>query len=242
MVFEDLTLRGYCTESPISGLNFDQCRIALEKLAFFHAATAVLLEKNAETFDAYSKGTFNASHGDNLKYFTDVFQEFAAEAENLGLDTKIADKFKALAPKVIAKATQCYEKSPKEFNVLNHGDFWTNNILFKYENGQLVDALFVRNFASLLDQFYQVHYFPISDRLPKLCRWIPNYRLVLLFDNIRGYWNILQSPQPVDLHLPRDPEVDSRETKLQGKGANPKRIASGAATEGSLGWVVCFLR
>lgn len=45
MVFEDLTLRGYCTESPISGLNFEQCRIALEKLAFFHATTAVLLEK-----------------------------------------------------------------------------------------------------------------------------------------------------------------------------------------------------
>lgn len=45
MVFEDLTLRGYCTESPISGLTFEQCRIAIEKLAFFHAATAVLLEK-----------------------------------------------------------------------------------------------------------------------------------------------------------------------------------------------------
>lgn len=150
MVFEDLTLRGYCTESPISGLNFEQCRIALEKLAFFHAATAVLLEKNAEAFQAYSKGTFDPSHGANLKYFTDVVGEFAKEAESLGVDSKIADKLKALTPKVLAKATQCYQKNPKEFNVLNHGDFWTNNILFKYEKGQLVDALFVSKFKFLI--------------------------------------------------------------------------------------------
>lgn len=143
MVFEDLTLRGYCTESPISGLNFEQCRIALEKLAFFHATSAVLLEKNPDAFKAYSKGTFDPSHGANLKYFTDIFREFANEAESMGVDPKIANKFKALAPKVITKATQCFQKNPKEFNVLNHGDFWTNNILFKYQSGQLVDALFV---------------------------------------------------------------------------------------------------
>lgn len=145
MVFEDLTLRGYCTESPISGLNYEQCRIALEKLAFFHAATAVLLEKTPETFEAYSKGTFDPAHGTNLKYFSDVLREFANGAESLGFDATIANKFKAIAPKVISKATQCYQKNPKEFNVLNHGEFWTNNILFKYEGGQLVDALFVSN-------------------------------------------------------------------------------------------------
>lgn len=149
MVFEDLTLRGYCTESPISGLNFEQCRIAIEKLAFFHATTAVLLEKNPEAFEMYSRGTFDASHGNNLKYFPDVMREFANEAEALGMESKVAEKLRALAPKVITKATMCYQRNPKEFNVLNHGDFWTNNILFKYENGQLVDALFVRNSLGL---------------------------------------------------------------------------------------------
>lgn len=45
LFLEDLSEMGYCTESPSLGLNFDQSKFALEKLAFFHAASAYMMSQ-----------------------------------------------------------------------------------------------------------------------------------------------------------------------------------------------------
>lgn len=58
-------------------------------------------------------------------------------------------------PKVI----EDYTSSIKGFKVLNHGDFYTRNIFYKYKGNELVDALFV-DFQNavigtpLIDLFY----------------------------------------------------------------------------------------
>lgn len=36
------------------------------------------------------------------------------------------------------------------FQVINHGDMWVNNIMFKYDRGEPVDILFV-SFSSILE-------------------------------------------------------------------------------------------
>lgn len=45
LIFEDLTIRGYNIEDPQKGLSLDQSLLAIEKLAFFHAASVILLEQ-----------------------------------------------------------------------------------------------------------------------------------------------------------------------------------------------------
>lgn len=45
LFLEDLSESGYCTESPSLGLNLEQAKFALEKLAFFHAASACIINQ-----------------------------------------------------------------------------------------------------------------------------------------------------------------------------------------------------
>ncbi|KXJ69065.1 hypothetical protein RP20_CCG000306 [Aedes albopictus] len=143
MVLEDLTVRGYSVENQQLGLNLEQSKMALEKLAFFHAASAVLIDQNPKDFAKFSKGTFHVDHKDKLKYFTDALTVVAENASTLGIDSNIAAKLKALPAKALQKAIDSYCSDFHGLKVLCHGDFWTNNIMYKYNNNELVDAIFV---------------------------------------------------------------------------------------------------
>uniref|UniRef100_A0A182P2P1 CHK domain-containing protein n=1 Tax=Anopheles epiroticus TaxID=199890 RepID=A0A182P2P1_9DIPT len=143
VVLEDLTARGYSVENQTLGLSYDQSKMAVEKLAFFHAASAMMLSENGQAFPKFAKGTFHTEHKDKLSYFPDTIRLLAEMASELEIDQPLADKLRKLPEKTLQKAVEAYESDLKGFKVLNHGDFWTNNILFKYQGNELVDAIFV---------------------------------------------------------------------------------------------------
>uniref|UniRef100_A0AAG5CVP8 CHK kinase-like domain-containing protein n=1 Tax=Anopheles atroparvus TaxID=41427 RepID=A0AAG5CVP8_ANOAO len=143
VVLEDLTVRGYSVENQALGLSLEQSKMAVEKLAFFHAASAMMLEENAQVFARFSKGTFHSEYKDRLGYFPDTVGVVAEMAAELGLSGTVAEKLKKLPAKTLQKAIAAFESDIKGFKVLNHGDFWTNNIMFKYQGKELVDAIFV---------------------------------------------------------------------------------------------------
>lgn len=107
------------------------------------------------SLDKFDKGTFHQDYQSKLYYFTEAFHYVIDNGRELGIDTETIAKLKVLPSVLTKKAIKDYTDNSGDFKVLNHGDFYTSNILFKYgDNGRLLDCLFVSFFLYRIKFIY----------------------------------------------------------------------------------------
>ncbi|ETN60248.1 Juvenile hormone-inducible protein [Anopheles darlingi] len=146
-VFEDLSLQGYKPVDRAAGLSFSQLQMVLEKVAKFHAATAVLYTIDEESMASHHYRNIS----EDVPHFYPLFQNSVVacgEQASTWPTTKgrIAEKLLALERTIIAKGCQVYTRNERDwFSVLNHGDLWVNNVMYKVEprTGKPLDVLLV---------------------------------------------------------------------------------------------------
>lgn len=100
--------------------------------------------QSPELFAKFERGTFHQDFVNKLHYFTDALKFLVEQGRNLGLDDATIVKLQSLPSVLTKKAINIYNDPNVAFKVLNHGDFNTSNILFKYNReGELIDCAFV---------------------------------------------------------------------------------------------------
>ncbi|XP_062123681.1 LOW QUALITY PROTEIN: uncharacterized protein LOC133837046 [Drosophila sulfurigaster albostrigata] len=142
IVLEDLRNRGFKNTNRQIGLDLDHTQIVLEKLAQFHAASAVYYEL---------KGPYPNLYDRNLCSEEDKFQEFRdTQANSLiaALPLFEAEHLTSALKSYTSRAPDMYQafaaKFDNEFRCLNHGDFYCNNIMFQYdESGRISETYFI---------------------------------------------------------------------------------------------------
>ncbi|XP_058448689.1 uncharacterized protein LOC131428662 [Malaya genurostris] len=145
LVFEDLKAKGYQMVDRKRGLNKNQTRLVLKKIAKLHACSAVLYQKNPEIMEPVLEGAIstNPNRQDFLIFYKMCARQVIKLVDSWN-DPKyqsILEKLRNLPETTIAKGCQVYTRNDAVFNVLNHDDVWTSNLMFKYEGDKLDDVL-----------------------------------------------------------------------------------------------------
>lgn len=137
LVLEDLSQDGYVMLKTYDQLDFEHCVVALRALATFHALSVRIDETRPRVLDAVRS---------EVVFTPPIVAQFAAKHEERllkVLSSVDAEYAKRHAGSVARFAKQLFQLAADElqpcengFNVLNHGDFWANNALFRYDSAK----------------------------------------------------------------------------------------------------------
>ncbi|XP_065354509.1 uncharacterized protein LOC135948981 [Calliphora vicina] len=146
LVMEDLKRKQFGNIDRLKGFDMDHMKVVLNKLAEFHAASAVYEELNGPYEPMYHASFFNEANRPMMAaLYEPRSQLFKKALLEWGLDD--VETYISKTPTMdeyFDENLLLNTVNPNEFNVLNHGDCWSNNIMFTHdESGKVKESLFV---------------------------------------------------------------------------------------------------
>ncbi|XP_039962258.1 uncharacterized protein LOC120775922 [Bactrocera tryoni] len=150
IVFDDLTQYGYKLASRQNGLDEEHCVVILQKLGKFHATSMVLMEKDPSVREHFTTGMLDEHYirtNERFIHFMSLQLRTLAEvvAKWPGYEA-IAVKLHRHCDNIKENLVITGQPKPGEITVLNHGDLWVNNFMYKYEEKDAtkpIDAIFL---------------------------------------------------------------------------------------------------
>ncbi|BES95776.1 transferase activity, transferring phosphorus-containing groups [Nesidiocoris tenuis] len=144
IALEDLKNCGYVMADRRKQLDLEHTLFTLRQIAEFHAISCVLHERSQIPVDLFGK-IFWARNLDQTKEEIDGMLFRLVEAlEQWGYEWHEAkSRLEEAIPLIWSEVKQFFNSCNNGLTVLNHGDCWTNNFLFRYENSSPVSMKIV---------------------------------------------------------------------------------------------------
>lgn len=145
---DDLGYFGYKTGDRTKKLDFEHSEVLMKHMAQFHAGSMVFAEKfphyamkvNKPILIPSDKEEQNEIH---YSMIHKTFKTFVGVTAEMPKFERISWKLRKFKDNFLDIVGQVYDNSSDNLKVVNHGDCWINNIMFKYLENKPVDVKFV---------------------------------------------------------------------------------------------------
>jgi Ser/Thr protein kinase RdoA (MazF antagonist) len=166
IALDDLKEQGFRMADSRAGLDMQHCLLVMKALAQLHAASAVLHLKDPEIFRPYSESYYYCERLRKILQpsFELTMQIVAKEVEKWPLyNTRFASKLHKIAENVVDFLIKDVERNDDDFNVLIHGDFKLNNMMFRYSDDtqEVLDVRYILVAFFLICKFCFVLFFSL---------------------------------------------------------------------------------
>ncbi|XP_017145449.1 uncharacterized protein LOC108157774 [Drosophila miranda] len=198
ILLEDLQKKNFKNANRLAGLDLNHMQRVLEKLAAFHAASACYVEHHGFFGEEFVVGVFSEANRQLLQEFN-ASGAFLAQLKKWKNAQKIYEKLADSDNYLVDRLLQDQQFNAREFNVLNHGDCWANNIMFQHDAfGTIKETLFVDfqvgKYGSPANDLY---YLILSSAAPELKAAKFDYLVRFYFDNLIENLKLLQYHRPL---------------------------------------------
>ncbi|XP_060648427.1 uncharacterized protein LOC132786057 [Drosophila nasuta] len=147
VLLEDLAPHGFKNMNRIEGLDQIHTESALRKLSQWHAASAARVANIGPYPEKYSIGFFREENRAMMTHINshtsqDVLKGLLTFEDN----EEYIEHVKIFGPKYTDISFKLSEPDSVGLNVLNHGDFWSNNIMFSHDSIGNVNETYLIDF------------------------------------------------------------------------------------------------
>ncbi|XP_061399281.1 uncharacterized protein LOC133334989 [Musca vetustissima] len=198
VLLEDLQTKQFKNANRLEGLDMDHMKEVLKKLAEFHAASACYVEHYGTFGDDFNVGIYSAKNKDLLKEFNNS-EAFLGQLKKWKNCQQYYDKLMNSDEYLVDRLLEDQRVDNRQFNVLNHGDLWTNNIMFQYDAyGKIKQTLFVdfqvSKYGSPANDLY---YLILSSAKKEIKTSQFDYMVRFYYDNLVENLKLLQYHRPI---------------------------------------------
>ncbi|KAI8423836.1 hypothetical protein MSG28_012846 [Choristoneura fumiferana] len=193
---EDASLESFGSAVRQEGINLEHCKLTFKVLAKFHALSFAMKDQEPEEFERISNAITEQYYDERIwDWYERIWKRFCSIAidavEKEYPNSIYLEKVKQFAVpdtyKACIKAVQT-----RKTGVISHGDCWTNNFLYKYEDGKPTDAKMIdfqltRCATPVLDLVFSVYACTTQDMRLKYYDELLTYYYDVLSGQIKAY-------------------------------------------------------
>lgn len=145
VLLEDLKSSGFKNINRLEGLDLEHAQCALKKLAQWHAASAMRVATKGPYPEKFTTGLYTPKNKDQFKeVFSGMVKFFIEAARHCENSDEYFEQLNEASRNLFDHFDTIEIKQLDGFQVLNHGDFWCNNIMFKHDsNGKVLETYLV---------------------------------------------------------------------------------------------------